>query len=496
MTRTLLTRALPAVLTVGLAAALWATLAPPQLGGQTMLATSYGSSMEPMVHRGDVLILRKGGPARVGDVVGYRSELLNRVVVHRVKRIENGKLVLKGDNNDFLDPERVPQSAVVGHLALHVPEAGVALEELRKPRSAAALGILAAFYIAGGSRKRRRRNPDETPVEGRAPATALLWHSHALWALGTVALLAAGIAVLGYSRAADADVRVPAYTETGVFSYTAPTSEDVYAGGAARTGDPVFVAATSGLDVVFGYQRSAGQLAGSVALVADVKSTTGWQRSFVVAPAQALRGDDMTIAGSLDLRRIRTVLDRLEARTGVIGAPYDVRVRAVVRLIGQMNGTDVHATWRPDYRFLLDATTMKPVEQQRATATRTQETTRTTAAEVALGPVSPRVKTLRTVGTVGLAIALLLLVLVAVAERRTRQPGENAAIARRLRRGMLDVDAIDVSEVVAVVELGSIDELVAVAEEYERLVLHEERGGDHAYSVLEDGTVYRYQVAA
>ena len=254
-----------------------------------MLATSYGSSMEPMVHRGDVLILRKGGPARVGDVVGYRSELLNRVVVHRVKGIENGKLVLKGDNNDFLDPERVPQSAVVGHLALHVPEAGIALEELRKPRSAAALGILAAFFIAGGSRKRRRRNPDEMPAEGRAPATALLWHSHALWALGTVALLAAGIAVLGYSRAAEADVRVPAYTETGVFSYTAPTSEDVYAGGAARTGDPVFVAATSRLDVTFGYQRSAGQLAGSVALVADVKSTTGWRRSFVVAPAQALR---------------------------------------------------------------------------------------------------------------------------------------------------------------------------------------------------------------
>ena len=289
---------------------------------------------------------------------------------------------------------------------------------------------------------------------------------------------------------------MPAYTETGVFSYTAPTSEDVYAGGAARTGDPVFVAATRGLDVMFGYKRSAGQLAGSVALVADVKSTTGWQRSFVVAPAQALRGDDMTIAGSLDLRRIRTILDRLEARTGVIGAPYDVRIRAVVRLLGQMDGTDVHATWRPDYRFLLDATTMKPVEQQRATATRTQETTRTTAAEVALGPVSPRVTTLRTVGTVGLAIALLLLALVGIAERRTRQPGENAAIARRLRRGMLDVDAIDVSEVVAVVELGSIDELVAVAEEYERLVLHEERGGDHAYSVLEDGTVYRYQVAA
>ena len=496
MTRTVLTRALPAVLTVGLVAVLWAALAPPQLGGRTMLATSYGSSMEPTMHRGDVLILRKGGPARVGDVVGYRSELLNKLVVHRVHAIEGGRLVLKGDNNEFLDPERVPQSAVVGHLAVHVPEAGFALEELRKPRSAAGLGILAAFFLAGGSRKRRRRNPDEEPVEGRVPSAALLWHSHALWALGTVALLAAGVAVLGYSRAANVDARVPAYTETRVFSYTAPTSEDVYEGGAARTGDPVFVAATRGLDVTFDYKRSAGQLAGSVALVADVKSTTGWRRSFVVAPARALRGDESMIAGYLDLRRIRTVLDRLEARTGVIGAPYDVRVRAVVRLLGQIGGIDMRGVWRPDYRFLLDATTMKPVEQERATATHTRGTTRTTAAEVAVGPVSPRVTTLRTVGTVGLAIALLLLALVAFSERRTRQPGENAAIARRLRRGMLDVDTIDVSEVVAVVELGSIDELVAVAEEYERLVLHEQRGGEHAYSVLEDGTVYRYQVAA
>ena len=65
MTRTLLTRGLPAVLTVGLAAILWAMVAPPQLGGQTMLATSYGSSMEPMVHGGDVTIEQEPGRMRL-----------------------------------------------------------------------------------------------------------------------------------------------------------------------------------------------------------------------------------------------------------------------------------------------------------------------------------------------------------------------------------------------------------------------------------------------
>jgi signal peptidase I len=300
MTRKLLTRFLPTALTVAFVAALWVTLAPPQLGGRTVLATSYGSSMEPMIHRGDVIVLREGGPARVGDIVGYRSELLGKLVVHRVHRIEDGKLVLKGDNNNFLDPDLVPQSAVVGHLAFHVPHAGLFVEELRKPQSAAGLGALAAFFLVGGSAKRRRRrDEDEAPVEGTGPSAAIVWHARALWTLGGL------------------------------------------------------------------------------------------------------------------------------------------------------------------------------------------------AAGVALGPVP-----VRTLGLAGLALALVLFAAVTLVERRTRRPGEAAAIERRLRRGMLTVESIDVTEVAAVVELSSIDELIAIAEEYERLVLHQQRGDAHAYTVLEDGTVYHYELAA
>jgi signal peptidase I len=307
MPRSLLTRVLPGALTLGLAGALWMTLAPPQLGGRTMLATSYGSSMEPLIHRGDVLVLRKGGPARVGDVVGYRSAILGKLVVHRVHRVDRGRLVLKGDNNSFLDPDRVPQSAVVGHLAFHVPRAGVVVEELRRPQAAAGLGVVAALFLAGGSgARRRRRARDEAPVEGRGPSPATLRHERALWGIGALGLLSSIGLMLGWSS--------------------------------------------------------------SAALVAA--------------------------------------------------------------------------------------------------------------------------------GGAGLILAAVLLAVATVVERRTRVPGEAAAIERRLRRGLLTVESIDVSEVVAVVEVASIDALVAIAQEYERLVLHQQRGDAHAYTVLEDGTIYRYELAA
>ena len=493
MRRTLLTRLLPTVITVGLVAALWVTLAPPQLGGRTMLATSYGSSMEPMLERGDVLILRKGDPAEVGDVVGYQSALLGRLVVHRVHRIEDGRLVMKGDNNTFLDPDLVKQSEVVGHLVLHVPAAGFLIEEVRKPQSAAAFGVFAAFFLVGFGGGRRRRDDDdddEVEVDGRGPSLRVLWHGHALWAIGSLAVAAAVVAAVGFGRDAESSVRAPLFTQKGTFSYSAPAAGDVYPGGPAGTGDTIFLAATRSLALRFDYARTAGDLAGSAGLVADVESTNGWRHSITLEPAVKL-GRKGTVTATLDLAAVRSLLDRLEARTGLVGAPYDVRIRARIGLLGEIRGSAIRETWSPELRFALDAVTLAPV-RERIAQTRTATAARMIPAEVALGPVTPTVRSLRLLGIAGLVLASLLFALVTVLERRTRVPGAAAAIARRLRHGMVDVDSIDVSEVAVVVELGSIDELIVLAEEYQRLVLHQQHGTDHTYTVVEGGTVYRY----
>jgi hypothetical protein len=43
-------------------------------------------------------------------------------------------------------------------------------------------------------------------------------------------------------------------------------------------------------------------------------------------------------------------------------------------------------------------------------------------------------------------------------------------------------------------DLGSIEDLIRLAERYERVILHERRGPEHAYLVEEAGVVYRYRV--
>src|SRR5438874_7156228 len=106
------------------AAAFWLFLAPPQLGGGTSYAVVYGTSMEPHFHRGDLVVLRRRAAYRVGEVVGYHSLQLHRDVLHRIVAAHGGIYTFKGDNNGFLDPERVRARQLFGQESVRVPGAG------------------------------------------------------------------------------------------------------------------------------------------------------------------------------------------------------------------------------------------------------------------------------------------------------------------------------------------------------------------------------------
>jgi len=57
-------------------AALWLVLAPTQLGGPASYASISGGSMEPRLHQGDLVVVRRADAYRVGDVVAYRNAVL------------------------------------------------------------------------------------------------------------------------------------------------------------------------------------------------------------------------------------------------------------------------------------------------------------------------------------------------------------------------------------------------------------------------------------
>jgi signal peptidase I len=145
------------VLTLAGLGASWFLFAPPQLGGSTSLVVVDGTSMLPHLRSSDLVVLRQSSSPRVGDVVGYRSAMLNRVVLHRITAIEGTHFVLKGDNNSFVDPDRPERSELVGELWFHVPSAGRAIAWLHVPwvlAALAALLVLAAGLSGSGARAR------------------------------------------------------------------------------------------------------------------------------------------------------------------------------------------------------------------------------------------------------------------------------------------------------------------------------------------------------
>ena len=196
-----MSRALALLATLAVLGAAWFFLAPTQLGGKTSYAVTFGTSMEPHFHRGDLVVLRRQSGYRVGDVVAYHSHDLNRNVLHRIIAIRAGHYMFKGDNNDFVDPERPTAADLVGSEWLHVASAGNWLASLHSPRNAAVVAFLIVLLLilsGGGTvtyrqrrRNRRSQAPTPRPVT-REPSGALPSAGFVVAAAGAGALVAAG----------------------------------------------------------------------------------------------------------------------------------------------------------------------------------------------------------------------------------------------------------------------------------------------------------------
>jgi signal peptidase len=82
--------------------------------GYVTLAVIEGTSMEPTLQTGDVVVVVRGvkpGELSVGDIVVYRRG--SSLIIHRVVSLGPSGIVTKGDNNWAPDPP-VPYEAVVG----------------------------------------------------------------------------------------------------------------------------------------------------------------------------------------------------------------------------------------------------------------------------------------------------------------------------------------------------------------------------------------------
>ena len=150
--RSLLRRAGRSVTTVAFVAvvALWAVFLRPQfLGGPAQFILVSGTSMEPQMHSGDLVLVTRSSTYRVGDRVAYRipegDPAAGRVVIHRiVGGSAAAGFAMRGDNRATSDRWKPKPADVVGTTRLRIPAAGRVARAILTPLG---LGLLAGFGV-------------------------------------------------------------------------------------------------------------------------------------------------------------------------------------------------------------------------------------------------------------------------------------------------------------------------------------------------------------
>ncbi len=488
--------------------AAWVYFAPAQVGGGTSYAIIVGNSMEPELHRGDLAVVRERSAYRAGDVVLYDSRELGSKVLHRIVRVENGRFVLKGDNNSFLDSEQVTEDQIVGSLWTAAPGVGRVTEWLREPlHSALLVGLVTLIALGGGvgtgvALRRGGRPRPRVAAPPRATPTMPVEPKPLVTGIAVAAVACVALAVVSFGRPTNGTESVAAaYAHQGRFEYEANVPRTAaYPDGHVGTGEPVFQRLVPRLRVTFTYGLESElpvRAGGRIALDARISDGRGWERVLPLAAERPFADGDATVSGVLDLRQIQRVVDEVRTLTGSGQTAYTVAVLPRVDVAGKVGSEAVDATFAPALAFDAADLRLQPSLQESEGvgpfAPREPGTgTRSAPAEVALGPLSLSVATARRVSLLGIAALLLLGGLLLASGRRRPAGDEHERIRARHGRLLLPVSSRSGSWE-HVIELDDMDALVRVAEHQGKLILQLVDGGERSYVVEDGATAYRYR---
>jgi signal peptidase I len=130
----------------------WALfLRPHFLGGPASYLIVSGTSMDPTLHTGDLVVAVERPSYRVGDIISYHVPSgpgKGALIIHRIigGSAQIGFLT-KGDNRQGPDDWHPKGADVDGQMVLQVPRAGDALTFLHTPLGLAMLSALVAFLV-------------------------------------------------------------------------------------------------------------------------------------------------------------------------------------------------------------------------------------------------------------------------------------------------------------------------------------------------------------
>jgi signal peptidase I len=505
--------AIVSALVLVLLGAVWVAFAPIQFGGHAAYVIVAGNSMEPGMHLGDLVILRRTSDYEVGDVVTYRHPEIGPII-HRVIAREGDRYLFQGDNNGWVDSYQPVESELIGEQWVYLPSAGKLLEKARTPRGmtllATAFGIATVTGMAGEPETwpGRRRGRKQARAQRASASTSALSQSRAeaTFALATLAFASLLLGWFAFSRPLSRDLTDDlAYEHTAQFDYTAPVPLGVYDSYNAQAGDPIYRRLTSRVDVNFTYQFLSDlpeQLGGTVRLVAEIGDGNGWVRTMELQPEARFSGASFAAEGALDLTQVQTFIDSFEQQTAIQRSYYIVAVVPQIVLNGTLAGEPFEDEFAPRLEFQLDPLQMSLANRGEGTdpLSTTQQglfpRTRTEPNKLSLLSLTLPVSTARWLAVAGFVLSLAGAVALGLPMFRAARGDEAARIRVRYAALLVNVRDSGRDPAAPLIEVSAIEDMAKLAERDGRMILHEQRGLTHDYYVRDGNLTYHYRANA
>ena len=501
MLRTIRLFALNAVLAASVVA-LYLLLAPASIGGGLKAATVSGISMNPLLHAGDLAVVRQQDSYHIGDIVLYRANI-GTAVLHRIIGEKDGRYTLKGDNNSFEDASHPDDSQVIGKYSFAVPAGGKVIGQLRSPYLLVAFLAGTIFFVfsntdlANAKRKASSMTISTNPLPRfefvRTPLGGTLAIIGGIAVAVTIGLM---LFLMNGPESEVSDAK-ETFTLTGNFSFAAARDDGQrLPAGLAAENQPVFFKVADRLKVNYTYHSEGATLTPSESqprLVAYVRADNGWKTEI---PIEQSNGDAAPgLTGSVRLEDIRRTVQELEDSTSVVLSNFYVDVTATSRTTAAVRGTVATAVFAPTLTFRGDKTQLQLWEGGRdvgsslhPTQTQTVLVPRVMARTASIGAVtidSGQARAL--IGVAGLVfVAAAAALALHAAELRRRPLGERllAITGRKLAY------ATSAPAGTNAVELDRMEDLVRIGGN--STVLSSTRNGEQSFFVSDGNTWYSH----
>ncbi|MEA3459872.1 MAG: DUF5305 family protein [Chloroflexota bacterium] len=285
------------------------------------------------------------------------------------------------------------------------------------------------------------------------------------------------------------------YEHVGKFNYTVHIKPStLFDTTQLGPGQLYFTKLTEDIQLSFSYKFKADRpiedLTEEYEVTATLESPKMWKKEFVLVPKTKAK-EDFVARFSLPISQYNGLIETIERETGVSGGPYDLTINAEVHSVAQTDYGAIDEAFEQPLTMHLEGGLIRVDEQLEKTEPGSIEETRVVAV------LEPR--RYKILAGAGVAVSLLLFVYllwmysVPSAKRLTAED-EFRKARRSYGEFIVEAEALpSLSQDQVVVRLTSLEDLVKVAEEMFRPIIHGTQEDKHIYCTIESSGTVRYE---